>query len=474
MYKVVIGLEVHCELKTKSKNFSGAKNDYSSIPNSNIAPVDLGFPGILPVVNKEAVKKALKMAIALNCKTPDEIIFDRKNYFYPDLPKGYQITQMHKPVGVDGYVMINVDGVDKKVLIHDTHLEEDTASLDHFGTYSLIDYNRSGIPLLETVTEPCLNSAKEAIAFLETLRSMFLYCDTSEARSDKGQMRCDVNISLMGENATELGTKVEMKNINSFNNVEKAIMYEIQRQTEILNSGGKIIQETRRYSDEDNCTYSMRSKVDAIDYKYFIEPNIAPVKVTDEFINEIKETIPMLQYDRINLYMTKYMLSRYDSTILVKEKEIADYFEDCIKEGSDPKLAANWITSIILGHLNKLEIGINEIFVTPKMLTQLIKMVSDNKISSKQGKEVLYKSLSDEKEPTKIVEELGISQIANDDEIRKVVLEVIEEQPKAVEDVKNGRDRILDFLVGQVMKKTRGKANPSLASNLMKEEIEKR
>ena len=209
MYKVVIGLEVHCELKTKSKNFSGAKNDYSSIPNSNIAPVDLGFPGILPVVNKEAVKKALKMAIALNCKTPDEIIFDRKNYFYPDLPKGYQITQMHKPVGVDGYVMINVDGVDKKVLIHDTHLEEDTASLDHFGTYSLIDYNRSGIPLLETVTEPCLNSAKEAIAFLETLRSMFLYCDTSEARSDKGQMRCDVNISLMDENATELGTKVK-------------------------------------------------------------------------------------------------------------------------------------------------------------------------------------------------------------------------------------------------------------------------
>ena len=326
MYKVVIGLEVHCELKTKSKNFSGAKNDYSSIPNSNIAPVDLGFPGILPVVNKEAVKKALKMAIALNCKTPDEIIFDRKNYFYPDLPKGYQITQMHKPVGVDGYVMINVDGVDKKVLIHDTHLEEDTASLDHFGTYSLIDYNRSGIPLLETVTEPCLNSAKEAIAFLETLRSMFLYCDTSEARSDKGQMRCDVNISLMDENATELGTKVEMKNINSFNNVEKAIMYEIQRQTEILNSGGKIIQETRRYSDEDNCTYSMRSKVDAIDYKYFIEPNIAPVKVTDEFINEIKETIPMLQYDRINLYMTKYMLSRYDSTILVKEKGVSDYF----------------------------------------------------------------------------------------------------------------------------------------------------
>ena len=474
MYKVVIGLEVHCELKTNSKNFSGAKNDYSSIPNSNIATVDLGFPGVLPVVNKEAVNKALKMAIALNCETPDEIVFDRKNYFYPDLPKGYQITQMNKPVGINGYVMINVNGEDKKVLIHDTHLEEDTASLDHFGTYSLIDYNRSGIPLLETVTEPCLNSASEAIAFLETLRSMFLYCGTSEARSDKGQMRCDVNISLMDETATELGTKVEMKNINSFNNVEKAIMYEIQRQTEVLTSGGKVIQETRRYSDEDNCTYSMRSKVDAVDYKYFVEPNIAPVRVTPELLTKLKEQIPMLQYDRMNLYMNEYSLSRYDATILVKEKEIADYFEECVKEGSDAKLAANWITSIILGHLNKLEIGINEIYVTPCMLTSLIKMVNENKISSKQGKEVLYQSLSDEKEPSKIVEELGISQIADDTEIRKIVLEVIEEQPQAVLDVKSGRDRILDFLVGQVMKKTRGKANPTLASNLMKEEIEKR
>ena len=305
MYKVVIGLEVHCELKTVSKNFSGSRNEYSSLPNSNVATVDLGFPGVLPVANKEAVKKALKMALALNCETPDVITFDRKNYFYPDLPKGYQITQMHKPVGINGYVMINVDGEDKKVLIHDTHLEEDTASLDHFGNYSLIDYNRSGIPLLETVTEPCLHSAKEAIAFLETLRSMFLYCDTSEARSDKGQMRCDVNISLMKEDATELGTKVEMKNINSFNNVKEAIEYEIKRQTEVLESGGKVIQETRRYDDEDKKTYSMRQKVDAIDYKYFVEPNIPPVKVTSEWLEEIRNEIPMLQYERINLYMNE-------------------------------------------------------------------------------------------------------------------------------------------------------------------------
>ena len=287
MYKVVIGLEVHCELSSNSKNFSGAENSYSSYPNSNVATVDMGFPGILPVANKEAVKKALKMAMALHCETPDIITFDRKNYFYPDLPKGYQITQMNKPVGINGYVMINVDGVDKKVLIHDTHLEEDTASLDHFGTYSLIDYNRAGVPLLETVTEPCLHSAKEAVAFLEALRNMFLYCGTSEARSDQGQMRCDVNISLMEEGATEFGTKVEMKNINSFNNVKEAIEYEIKRQTEVLSSGGKIVQETRRYDDTDMCTYSMRSKVDAVDYKYFVEPNIPPIKVTEDFLEEL-------------------------------------------------------------------------------------------------------------------------------------------------------------------------------------------
>ncbi len=473
MYKVVIGLEVHCELKTVSKNFSGSRNEYSSLPNSNVATVDLGFPGILPVVNKEAVKKALKMALALNCETPDIITFDRKNYFYPDLPKGYQITQMHKPVGINGYVMINVDGVDKKVLIHDTHLEEDTASLDHFGNYSLIDYNRSGIPLLETVTEPCLNSAKEAIAFLETLRSMFLYCDTSEARSDKGQMRCDVNISLMKEDAKELGTKVEMKNINSFNNVKEAIEYEIKRQTEILESGGKVIQETRRYDDEDKKTYSMRQKVDAIDYKYFVEPNIPPVKVTSEWLEEIKREIPMLQYERINLYMNEYGISRKDATTLVKDKAIAEYFEDGIKEGGNPKTLANWIVSIIMGHLNKFEIGIDKIYLTPKMLMELIKVLDAGKISIKQAKEVLYKALEEEKDPVKLVDELGISQIGDDSEIRVIVLEVIDENSHLIGDYKAGK-KVFDYFVGQVMKKTKGRANPSTTARILREELDKR
>ena len=473
MYKVVIGLEVHCELKTVSKNFSGSRNEYSSLPNSNVATVDLGFPGILPVANKEAVKKALKMALALNCETPDVITFDRKNYFYPDLPKGYQITQMHKPVGINGYVMINVDGEDKKVLIHDTHLEEDTASLDHFGNYSLIDYNRSGIPLLETVTEPCLHSAKEAIAFLETLRSMFLYCDTSEARSDKGQMRCDVNISLMKEDATELGTKVEMKNINSFNNVKEAIEYEIKRQTEVLESGGKVIQETRRYDDEDKKTYSMRQKVDAIDYKYFVEPNIPPVKVTSEWLEEIRNEIPMLQYERINLYMNEYGISRKDATTLVKEKKIAEYYEQGIKEGGDPKTLANWIVSIIMGHLNKFEIGIDKIYLTPKMLTELIKVLNAGKISIKQAKEVLYKALEEEKDPVKLVDELGISQIGDDDEIRKIALEVIDENSHLIADYKAGK-KVFDYFVGQVMKKTKGRANPATTAKILREELDKK
>lgn len=474
MYKVVIGLEVHCQLKTNSKNFSGAMNSYSSEPNMNIATVDLGLPGILPVVNEEAIRKSLKMALAMNCEIPKYLEFDRKNYFYPDLPKGYQITQMGKPVGTNGYVMINVDGEDKKVLIHDTHLEEDTASLDHFGTYSLIDYNRCGIPLLETVTEPCLHSAKEAIAFLEALRSIFLYTDTSEARSDMGQMRCDVNVSLMKEDAKELGKKVEMKNINSFNNVKLAIESEIKRQTEVLENGGTILQETRRFDTEDMCTYSMRSKEDAIDYKYFTEPNIPPVCITNDLLEDIKKEIPKLQYQRISIYMNEYGLSRYDATILVKEKVTAEYFEEAIKHGGDPKLVANWITSIILGHTNKYEILMNQIYVTPKMLTDLIELVSNGTISSKQGKEVLYKALEEEKEPVKIVEESGMKQIGDDDEILNLCKEVLEEQPQAIDQYKNGRTNILDFLVGQVMKKTRGQANPATTRKTMLEEIERR
>ena len=301
-YIPVIGLEVHCELKSNSKNFSAARNDEGEI-NTNLAVVDIGYPGILPVVNKEAVRSSLKVALALHCDLPEKLCFDRKNYYYPDLPKGYQITQFGHPIGTKGYVMINVDGVDKKITIQDTHLEEDTANMEHLSTYSLIDYNRAGVPLLETVTDPCISSSKEAIAYLEALRNIFLYLGVSDARADKGQIRVDVNVSLMKEGDTELGTRVEMKNINSFATVKEAIEVEIKRQTEILESGGVIEQETRRYDEINKCTHYMRGKVDAIDYKYYREPNIPEIKLSDEFINGVRESMPVLEYERKQKYI---------------------------------------------------------------------------------------------------------------------------------------------------------------------------
>ena len=472
-YDVVIGLEVHCELTSNSKNFSGSANSYSEEPNIFISERDLAFPGTLPVINEEGVRKALKMALAMNCTTPEEIIFDRKNYYYPDLPGGYQITQATKPVGVNGFVVINVDGVDKKVLIHQTHLEEDTASLDHYSDYSLIDYNRAGVPLLETVTEPCLTGTEDTIAFLEALRSIFLYTETSEARSDMGQMRCDVNISLKPQGSETFGTKVEIKNINSFNSVKLAIEYEIKRQTKMLNNGEEIIQETRGFSEENLNTYSMRSKADAIDYKYFQEPNIPPIKITKKFIEEIKKEIPPLQYERINKYMADLNLPRYDATILVKEKAIADYFEEILKYDIDPKEASNWISIILLGYLNKHEVSVIDIFVKPKMLADLIKAVLENKVSRNQAKDVLYQAIEEKKEPLSVIESSGMSQISDDDSIRAIVIEVIKENPDIIEQYKSGKDRVLDFLVGQVMKKTKGKASPPIASKLMLEEIAK-
>lgn len=472
MYKAVIGLEVHCELKSNSKNFSSAKNTYSQIPNSNVSAIDLAFPGILPVVNKQAVRNSIKMALAMNCEIPEHLTFERKNYFYPDLPKGYQITQFKHPIGTNGYVMINVNGIDKKIEISDTHLEEDTARLDHYNAYSLLDYNRCGVPLLETVTGPCMNSEDEAIAFLETLRSIFLYTGTSYARSDRGQIRCDVNVSLMEENATEFGTRVEIKNINSFSSVREAIECEIERQTNILNNGGKINQETRRYDEAAKTTYLMRSKEDALDYKYFTDPNLPPVKIDRDWIMEIKEEIPPLQYERSNKYMNIYGISRKDAYTIVREKEISDYYDECINLGGDPVLVCNWLTGSVIGNMNKLSMNIKDITLSPQMLVDLIKLINEGKISGKQGKEVLEKSLETGKEPKVLVSEMGLSQITDEEEIRTIIKEVINENQHLVEDYKNGK-RVFDFFIGQTMKKTRGRANPVITSKILKEELDK-
>ena len=472
MYKTVIGLEVHCELKSNSKNFSGSRNSYSTIPNSNVSVVDLGMPGILPVVSKEAVKNSIKMALALNCNVPEYLTFERKNYFYPDLPKGYQITQFKNPIGTNGYLMINVNGIDKKILIHDTHLEEDTASLDHYNAYSLIDYNRCGVPLLETVTEPCINSADEAIAFLEALRSVFLYTGTSYARSDRGQIRCDVNVSLMRDGDTELGTRVEMKNINSFSSVREAIICEVERQTGILNNGGVILQETRRYDENTNMTYSMRSKEDAIDYRYFTDPNLPPVKISREWVNEIKKDIPRLQYERFKCYTDDYGISLKDAYTIVREMEISDYYEECIKLGGNPVIVCNWLTGSLIGNMNKMGITFNDISFSPSMLVELIKLIDDGKISGKQGKEVLEKALETGKSPRELVSSMGLSQITDEIEIRNIVIDVLSENANLVDDYKNGK-RVFDFIIGQIMKKTRGRANPVITSRILKEELEK-
>ena len=473
MYDVVIGLEVHCELLSKSKNFSGARNAYTEEVNNQVSAIDLGLPGTMPFVNKQAVINSLKVAMALNCKVPSKMMFDRKNYFYPDLPKGYQITQVTEPVGRNGYVMIQVDGESKKVLIHDTHLEEDTANMEHMSNYSLINYNRCGVPLLETVTEPCLSSSKEAIAFLETYRTMLLYLGVSEARADRGQIRCDVNISLKPRVSSELGVRTEMKNINSFNNVKLAIESEIRRQTEILNAGGTIYQETRRYDEVNDCTYLMRSKEDALDYKYYVEPNIPPVPLAEVFLNEIRETIPMLRYDRIEKYINEYNLTEVEANTLTREKNISDYFEECLKLGLAPKTTANWLTGPILSFLNKEEVSIDEIYLKPSLLKELVIMQEEGKISSKQAREVLDKVLEDKKEPSKVVEELGIKQIGDDNTIREIVVRLLDEHTDLIEEYKKGRN-VFNFFVGSVMKETRGQANPAMTAKIVKEEIEKR
>ena len=474
MYKVVIGLEVHCELETKSKNFSPAPNMFTESHNINVATVDLGLPGILPVANKEAARRALFTAMALHCETPDEVIFDRKNYYYPDLPKGYQITQNTKPMGIHGYLDILVNGHIKRVDIHDLHLEEDTASLEHYPKYSLIDYNRSGIPLMEIVTEPCMESADEAVTFLEDLRDVFLYLGVSEARSNYGQMRCDVNISLMKDTDTELGTKVEMKNINAFNNVRAAIEYEIKRQSEILNRGEKVVQETRRIA-EDGKTYSMREKVDAVDYKYFIEPNIPSTPITDDFLYELKSELPELKLDRYFKYIEKYDISEYDATILSKERSVADYFESVISSGCDVSLAVNFVTTTILSTINKLDIKIDELFITPDMLSGVINYVASGKMSLDAAKKLLYKAIDEKVDPNELIKKESLVQINDKDELLTLIRSCMDENLEVVRQyVEDGNMSAGNFFIGQVMKKSNRQANPNISKELIFEELERR
>ncbi len=473
MYKAVIGLEVHCELDTKSKNFCSSPNTFSETPNINVGCVDLGLPGILPVVNKEAVRKSLLTAMALNCDNPDEVLFDRKNYFYPDLPKGYQITQVTKPMGKNGYLDIIVNDKKVRVELEQLHLEEDTASLEHCSKYSLIDYNRSGIPLMEIVTKPCIPNSDVAVRFLEELRDVFLFLGVSEAKSNYGQMRCDVNVSVMKVDAKELGTKVEMKNINAFSSVRDAIEYETKRQIELLESGGKVIQETRRIG-EDGKTYSMREKVDAVDYKYFIEPNMVPVKLSDEYYEELRKSLPLLKLERYEKYLNEYSLSEYDSEVLSSKRDISDYFDEVLSYGSDLGLTVNFVTSSILSTINKLEININELFITPKMLSGVIDKVSSGDMSLDHGKKILYKAIDEGIDPNEIIKKENLKQINDRDTLVKLFEKVkLDNMDRVNQYLDDGNTSVYNFFVGKMMKESNRCANPNISLDIIKEELEK-
>jgi len=475
-YYVTIGIEMHCEgSKTKSKVFSSAKNEYSAIPNENVVEIDMAFPGVLPVVNKEAVRMSIMMSTVLHSRIPEYMYFERKNYFYPDLPKGYQITQNppEECVGNGGYIDIERDdGTTFRVDIDNIHLEEDTARSTHLSSSTTLNYNRAGAPLFELVTKPCIHSSDDAIAFLEYIRSIYQYCGISEADSKKGQIRCDVNVSI-SDDENVLGTKVETKNINSFSGVRDAINYEIKRQSDLkdANRYDEVVQETRRWDEESGTTITMRNKEDALDYKYFVEPNIPKYKLDPEWIKEIQASIPELPYERKEKYVSELGLSTSDAKKLIKDKDISDYFEECIKLGIKPKEACNWINQNIVAYINKNELDLSDIYLTPKMLKFILDNLEEGVVSSKQAKEIFNKVLEEKKEPSNFISKEN-AQISDSSELEKIIDDIIDSNPTQVEQYKNGKDRLFDFFVGQVMKNTRGKANPIITKELIHKKLD--
>lgn len=471
MTKLVIGLEMHAEMKSTTKVFSPSSNVYNKMANVNINEIDLAFPGFMPSLNEECVKKAVEMALILKCDVAKYMLFDRKNYYYPDLPKGYQITQNTRPVGINGNLEVSLNGSKFNVEILDIHLEEDAAALDHLPTFSLIDYNRAGVPLLETVTAPCMHSADEAIAFLETMCRIYKYTDISEADTKKGQIRCDVNVNLMDDNGNYITPKVEIKNVNSLANVKLAILYEEKRQLEALQNNEPLYQETRRFDETSGTTVHMRSKADAIDYKYFVEPNIPPYEITDEFVENIRKTIPVLADARKGNYMSNLGLDEYNANILIKDINIANYFEKCVEVGIKPIIAANYINGIITSYINEKDININDFYLKPEYLKQINDAKESGVLSSKGVKEVFYKSLEEKKEPKNFISKED-AQVSDENLIESIIDNILSSHEKEILEYKNGRTNIFDFFVGQVMKETRGKANPIITKDLLHKKLD--
>lgn len=470
-YETVIGLEVHVELHTNSKIFCGCSTAFGAPPNTHTCPICLGHPGVLPVLNRQAVEYAMKAAMALNCTIGDVSKFDRKNYFYPDSPKAYQISQYDQPIGEHGWIDIEVDGKTKRIGITRLHLEEDAGKLTHVdgGYASLVDFNRVGTPLVEIVSEPEISSPEEAKAYLEKIRAIMQYCDVSDVKMEEGSLRCDANISLRPWGQEEFGTKAELKNMNSFRGVQRGLEYEQFRQAEILDEGGVIVQETRRWDEAQAKTLSMRGKEQAHDYRYFPDPDLVSVHISEEWKEAIRATIPELPDARKARYASEYGLPDYDAAVITSSKLLADFFEDSLNYTKDAKSVSNWIMGDLLGYLNSNNLELADVKITGQGLGEMIGLIEKGTISSKIAKTVFKEMLESGKLPAQIVEEKGLVQISDEGAIKSIVEQVVANNPQSVEDYKAGKQKAIGFLVGQVMKESKGKANPALANKLLVE-----
>ncbi|MBQ7759626.1 MAG: Asp-tRNA(Asn)/Glu-tRNA(Gln) amidotransferase subunit GatB [Acidaminococcaceae bacterium] len=477
-YITVIGLEVHAELKTKSKAFCSCSTEFGGAPNTHICPVCLGMPGALPVLNEQVVEFAIRAGLALNCEIKFFNKFDRKNYFYPDLSKNYQISQFDKPICEHGHININLDGEEKRIGITRIHMEEDAGKLVHSGStistsdFSAVDYNRAGVPLIEIVSEPDMRSAEEARAYLENLKAILEYTDVCDCKMQEGSLRCDANISLMPEGATEFGTRAEVKNLNSFRALVRAIEYEVERQKEILEKGGRVIQETRTWDDANGKTLSMRSKEEAHDYRYFSEPDLVPVELDDAWVERIRAELPELPAQRQARLIAELGLPKYDASIIVSNKAMAEYFDEAVKTTKDAKGIANWLLGDVSAYLNNAGITISEFKITPAHLAELVNLTKEGVLSSKLAKKVFAEMLKGDKSPKILVRELGLEQVSDEGAIMKLVEEILAENPQSVADFKAGKDRAIGFLVGQIMKKSKGKANPTMVQAMLKEKMQ--
>ena len=466
MYKVVIGLEVHSELKTETKCFCSCENKFGGEPNTRCCPVCTAMPGALPVLNRKAVEYAIKAGLSVGCRINEYSVFERKNYFYPDLAKAYQISQLEYPLCVGGHVDIEVDGKKKTIRLNRIHLEEDAGKLIHSPNGTMVDYNRGGVPLIEIVSEADIESAEEAVAYLQKLRATLLYLGVSDCKMQEGSLRCDVNLSLHKE-GEPWGTRTEMKNLNSFRAVYRAIKYEAKRQEEELEAGREIIQETRRWDDNLGKNYAMRSKEDAQDYRYFPDPDIVPIIVRKDYIEKIQKDLPKLAYQRAEEYVKNLGLTQQDAALLTNEKYVSDYFEAVIKEFNEPKFVCNWILSEVFKKLNTLEQEEIEILISPKNMAKLLKLYHSQTIGQSVARKLLDDLWGTNADPEAIVKEKGLAQNNDTKGLEEIIKKIMESNPKAVQELKAGNQKTMAFFVGQAMKATSGKANPKLVNEIV-------